>query len=105
MIGIETALGNLGTAVGGGALAGGATGYAAKKLAKILLVGVGVQFALFAYLDHHGLLDIQWQKLTQALAGVSHSLEMLPPWLTALGATVPVGARFVGEFFLGVKTA
>ena len=48
VLGFETALSNLGTAFGGSALAGGVTGFAAKKLAKIALAIVGVQLALFA---------------------------------------------------------
>jgi uncharacterized membrane protein (Fun14 family) len=104
-MGFETALGNLGTAFGGSALAGGVTGFAAKKVVKIALAVVGMQLAVVAYLDHEGFLDVQWQALDHALAGVHHSLQTLPPWLTALGATVPAGAGFVGGFLLGFKKA
>lgn len=105
MLGFETAVWNLGTVFGGSALAGGVTGFAAKKVAKIALAVVGVQLAVFAYLDHTGLLDVHWQAFTHALADVSRSIQTLPPWLTALGASVPIGAGFVGGFFLGFKKA
>ena len=105
MLGFETALGNLGTAFGGSTLAGGVTGFAAKKLAKIVLAIVGVQLALFAYLDHQGVLNIHWEALDQVLAGIHHSLQTIPPWLTALGATIPLGAGFVGGFLFGFKKA
>lgn len=105
MIGFETALGNLGTAFGGSALAGGVTGFAAKKLAKIAVAIVGVQLAVFAYLDRQGLLDVHWEALDHALANAHESLQTLPAWLTALGTTLPVGAGFVGGFFLGFNRA
>lgn len=104
-MGFETVLGNLGTAFGGSALAGGITGFAAKKLAKIVLAVVGVQLAVFVYLDHQGLLDVQWQALDNVLAGVYQSVQTLPPWLTALSTTVPIGVGFVGGFLLGFKKA
>ncbi|EMA53267.1 MULTISPECIES: FUN14 domain-containing protein [Halococcus] len=104
-MGFETALGNLGTAFGGSALAGGVTGFAAKKLAKIAVAIVGIQLAVVTYLDHQGMLDVQWAALDHALAGAQQSLQTVPPWLTALGTTLPVGAGFVGGFFLGFKRA
>jgi len=105
VFGFETALANLGTAFGGSALAGGVTGFAAKKVAKIAVAIVGAQLAVFAYLDHQGLLDVRWRALDHALASAQESLQTLPAWLTALGTTLPVGAGFVCGFFLGFRRA
>lgn len=58
MLGFETALINLRTAFGGSALAGHITSFAAKKLAKIVLAIVGIQLALFTYLDYQGVLSV-----------------------------------------------
>lgn len=104
-MGIETTLWSLGTTFGGGALAGGVTGFAAKKIAKIAVALVGVQLAVFAYLDHTGLLDVHWHAFGDALAGIHQSMQTLPSWLMALGATVPIGAGFVGGFFFVFKKA
>ena len=103
MLGIESVFGNLGVAFGGSALAGGVTGFAAKKLFKLVIALIGVQLAIFAYLDHQGILDVQWQALDTALAGVHQSLQSVPSWLTAVGATLPIGAGFVGGFLVAFK--
>jgi uncharacterized membrane protein (Fun14 family) len=103
VLGIESVFGNLGVAFGGSALAGGVTGFAAKKLLKLVIALIGVQLAIFAYLDHQGILDVQWQALDTALAGVHQSLQSVPSWLTAVGATLPIGAGFVGGFLVAFK--
>ena len=58
VLGFEIALSNLGTAFGGSALADRITGFAAKKLAKIVLAIVGIQLALSTYLDYQGVLSV-----------------------------------------------
>lgn len=97
--------GQLGIATGGSLVAGGVVGFAAKKLVKLAVAVIGAQLALFAYLDHEGVLDVHWQALDVALAAAGRHVGMLPGWLTTLGMTVPIGAGFVGGFLVGFKRA
>jgi len=105
MMGFTPTLGSLVPVVGGSTLAGGITGFAAKKLVKLVLALVGVQLAIIAYLDHQGILNVHWEALDTALASIQQSLQVFPSWLTALGATLPIGVGFVGGFLFGFKTA
>jgi uncharacterized membrane protein (Fun14 family) len=97
--------GQLGIATGGSLVAGGVVGFAAKKLVKLAVAVIGAQLALFAYLDHEGVLDVHWQALDGALAAAGRHVGALPRWLTTLGMTVPIGAGFVGGFLVGFKRA
>jgi uncharacterized membrane protein (Fun14 family) len=102
---VGSVVGQLGMATGGSLVTGGVVGFAAKKLVKLAVAVIGAQLALFAYLDHAGVLDVHWQELDEALAAVGQHVGVLPEWLTALGMAVPIGARFVGGFLVGFKRA
>lgn len=103
MLGIESVFGNIGAVFGGSALAGGVTGFAAKKLVKLVVALVGIQLAIVAYLDYRGILDVQWQAFDSALAGLHQSFQLVPSWLATVGATLPIGAGFVGGFLVAFK--
>ncbi len=95
----------LGLEFGGGAFIGGIIGFAAKKVAKLIAVIVGLELALFKFLESRGIMSVDWDKLT---AGMVKSTEAAqggapPSWVTTLLSTLSVSAGFVGGFMLGFR--
>ncbi|MDS0298676.1 FUN14 domain-containing protein [Halogeometricum sp. S1BR25-6] len=95
----------LGFEFGGGAVVGGIIGFAAKKVAKLLAVVVGLQMALFKFLESRGILAVDWERLT---AGMLKTTETAasgapPSWLSTLLSTLSVSAGFTGGFLVGFK--
>ena len=98
----------IGLEVGGGAVVGGIIGFAAKKVAKIIAVLVGIELALFKFLETRGILQVDWDAITgtatnatEAAGGAAGSQP--PSWLTSLLLTLPVSAGFTGGFLLGFR--
>ncbi len=50
----------MGLEFGGGGLIGGIIGFAAKKVAKLIAVIVGIELALFKFLETRGILEVNW---------------------------------------------
>jgi uncharacterized membrane protein (Fun14 family) len=98
----------VGLEVGGGAVIGGLIGFAAKKVAKIIAVLVGLQLALFKVLETRGVLSVDWSALTGTAANASTAAgdaagSTPPSWAMSLLSTLPVGAGFTGGFLLGFR--
>jgi uncharacterized membrane protein (Fun14 family) len=98
---------SLGLEVGGGAVIGGVVGFAAKKIAKLIAVLIGLELALFKFLETRGVLEVDWDALsstagnaTDAATGAGGSP---PGWATSLLSALPVSAGFTGGFMLGFK--
>lgn len=95
----------LGIEFGGGAAIGGIIGFAAKKLAKLLAVIVGVQLMVFRYLESQGIIMVDWNRLsagilkTQARAQDAADIH----WLQSVVSTLSIGAGFTGGFMVGFK--
>jgi uncharacterized membrane protein (Fun14 family) len=102
---VGSVVSQLGIATGGSLVTGGVVGFAAKKLMKLVVAVIGAQLALFAYLDHAGVLDVHWQAVDGAFAAAGQYVGALPGWLTTLGMAAPIGAGFVGGFLVGFKRA
>ncbi len=54
---------SLGLEVGGGGVLGFLTGYAAKKVVKVVAVLIGAQLALFKFLETRGVLEVNWEAM------------------------------------------
>lgn len=95
----------LGLELGTGAVIGGIIGFAAKKVAKIIAVIVGLELALFKLLESRGILQVNWSKLgaTFLEAGETAASGQPPSWLMSILSTLSVGAGFTGGFLLGFK--
>jgi uncharacterized membrane protein (Fun14 family) len=97
----------IGFEAGGGAVIGGVIGFAAKKIAKLIAVIIGLELALFKFLETRGVLQVNWQKITNASANVTDAAQeggsAGAGYLDSLLSTLPVGAGFTGGFFLGFK--
>jgi uncharacterized membrane protein (Fun14 family) len=95
----------LGLEFGGGALVGGLIGFTAKKVAKLIAVIVGLELALFKFLESREILIVDWERLT---AGVVETAEAAasgtpPSWAMTILSTLSVSAGFTGGFLLGFR--
>lgn len=95
----------LGLEFGTGAVIGGVIGFAAKKVAKVIAVLVGLELALFKFLESRDILDVRWDKLGGAFldAGETAASGQPPSWLMSILSTLSIGAGFSGGFLLGFK--
>jgi uncharacterized membrane protein (Fun14 family) len=95
----------LGLQFGSGAVIGGLIGFAAKKVAKIIAILVGLELALFTFLESKGLISVKWDQLTAGLVGAGSGAAGAAPTstLTAFLSTLSVSAGFTGGFYLGFR--
>lgn len=95
----------LGLEIGSGAAVGALVGFAAKKTAKLVAVLVGIQLAVFKYLESREILTVDWERLTGGLMEAKQVAESStpPPWLDSILSTLSVSAAFTGGFLVGFK--
>jgi len=97
----------IGLEAGGGAVIGGVIGFAAKKIAKLIAVLIGLELALFKFLETRGVLDVNWERITDASANVTDAAQeggsAGAGYLDSILSTLPVGAGFTGGFFVGFQ--
>ncbi|WP_254274107.1 FUN14 domain-containing protein [Haloarcula marina] len=97
----------VGLEFGAGGLIGGLIGFAAKKVAKLIAVIVGLELALFKFLETRGILEVNWQAIggaaENATAAGTTAAGQPPSWLLSLLSALPVSAGFTGGFLVGFK--
>ncbi|MFB6117863.1 FUN14 domain-containing protein [Halosegnis sp.] len=95
----------LGLEFGSGAVIGGIIGFAAKKVAKLVAIIVGLELALFKFLESRGILTVDWERLTAGFVKASREAAAgaPPSWLQTILSTLSVSAGFTGGFMLGFK--
>jgi uncharacterized membrane protein (Fun14 family) len=95
----------LGIDVGGGAVIGGIIGFAAKKLAKVIAIILGLELALFKFLESQQILTVDWERLSAGLlgAGEAAASQTPPNWVMTVLETLSISAGFTGGFLLGFK--
>lgn len=95
----------LGLEFGTGAVIGGLIGFAAKKVAKLIAVIIGLELVLFKFLESRGILQVNWDRLGASFlsAGEAATSQTPPSWLATILSTLSIGAGFAGGFFLGFK--
>ncbi|QSG02958.1 FUN14 domain-containing protein [Natranaeroarchaeum sulfidigenes] len=87
---------------GGGALIGGIIGYATKRIAKVLAVIIGVQLALFRFLESKGIVIVDYDRLTHGLVATRDQVQD-PGWIVPIISTLSIGAGFIGGFWVGYR--
>ena len=94
----------LGLELGGGAMIGGIIGFAAKKVAKIIAVIIGLELALFKFLETRGVLQVDWGAIS---GGAQDSTESAgdggASLVSSLLSALPVSTGFTGGFLVGFK--
>jgi uncharacterized membrane protein (Fun14 family) len=96
----------LGLEFGSGAVVGGIIGFAAKKVAKIIAVLVGLELALFKFLESRGIISVDWNRLTAGLVGTAQDAATggaPPDWMMTILSTLSISAGFTGGFLVGFK--
>jgi len=97
----------LGLELGSGAVIGGIIGFAAKKVAKLIAVLVGIELALFKFLESREILSVDWEKLTGGFVEASQNAAngAPPSWVNTILSTLSISAGFTGGFMLGFRRA
>jgi uncharacterized membrane protein (Fun14 family) len=92
--------------LGFGGMAGAVVGYAAKKIAKLTAILLGLLFILLQVLAYNGYISINWG----AVQDSAHEVWADPSGVTLadrawamLTANLPFGGAFVAGFLLGFK--
>lgn len=95
----------LGLELGTGAVIGAVIGFAAKKIAKILAVIVGLELALFKFLESRGILSVDWDRLSAGILQTGEAAQgsTPPSWVSSILSTLSIGAGFTGGFMVGFK--
>jgi len=95
----------LGLEFGSGAVIGGLIGFTAKKVAKVVAIIVGLELALFKFLESREILTVDWGRLTAGLAGTAESAASgtPPSWVMTVLSTLSISAGFTGGFLLGFR--
>jgi uncharacterized membrane protein (Fun14 family) len=102
---IEINFQQLGLEFGSGAVIGGIIGFAAKKVAKVIAVLVGLELALFKFLESRGILTVDWEQMTAGIVRASQDAAAgtPPSWLQTILSTLSISAGFTGGFLIGFK--
>jgi len=95
----------LGIEFGTGAGIGAIIGFAAKKVAKLIAVLVGLELALFKFLESRGILTVDWERLSGGFmnAAEAGSATTPPSWMSSILSTLSVSAGFTGGFLVGFR--
>jgi uncharacterized membrane protein (Fun14 family) len=87
---------SLGLEVGGGGVLGFLTGYAAKKVVKIVAILIGAQLALFKFLETRGVLEVNWEALYTGAANTTTAAANATVGGNASGNATANGANAAG---------
>jgi uncharacterized membrane protein (Fun14 family) len=96
----------LGMQMGGSALMGAVIGFAAKKVAKVIAIIIGLELVLFKFLESRGVLTVNWERLTNASqTAADQGAQATQSLIDTFVSTAGIGASFAGGFLLGFKRA
>lgn len=95
----------LGLEFGSGAVIGALIGFTAKKVAKVVAIIIGLELALFKFLESRGILSVDWAALSGGLvsAGDAAVSQTPPSWLMTILSTLSITGGFAGGFLLGFR--
>ena len=89
---------------GGGVILGFATGYALKKLVKVVLLVLGVFTVGLLILAYYGIIAVNWDKLAllveRAISGAQATAYSMQSFIIA---SIPFAGAFTAGFILGFK--
>jgi len=92
--------------LGFGGVAGALVGYSAKKLTKLVAVGLGIIFILMQVLVHEGFITVNWMAVQTTAHGVwsdPQGTTLADRAWNILVANLPFGGGFIAGFAVGFK--
>jgi uncharacterized membrane protein (Fun14 family) len=89
--------------LGTGAVVGFVVGYAIKKVAKLIVVLIGIFLLALVYLSSQSILKVNYDKLIEVVSGWLGGAGQAVGWLTSIVAVLPFAGSFMAGFFLGFK--
>ncbi len=94
---------SLGYQLGVGAIGGFITGYAVKKISKLIAIVVGLFLMALIYLGTQGIVSINYEALWEALANALGGAESVFSWIVDIMSLLPFAGSFIAAFLLGLK--
>lgn len=88
---------------GTGGILGFVVGYAVKKVTKILAVIAGLLALALLYLGFQGIINVNYDKLSQMVEGFTGNLGQASSFLTPLIANLPFAGSFAVGAAIGLK--
>lgn len=89
--------------LGLGAVGGFIVGFAVKKLAKLLIILLGVFVLILLYLGTSGVISINYSALWNTIVGWLGGAGQAASWLVGLISLIPFLGSFLVGFLLGFK--
>jgi uncharacterized membrane protein (Fun14 family) len=92
--------------LGFGGAAGLVVGYAAKKMTKLVAIGLGVLFIVIQLLAYQGLITVNWTEVQSTAEGVwtdPAGRTIADRLWSIITANLPFGGGFAAGFALGFK--
>jgi uncharacterized membrane protein (Fun14 family) len=89
--------------LGIGGIGGFVVGYAFKKISKLIIVLIGLFIIALLYLGTSGIININYQRLFDALANSLGLAREAAGWLIGLISLLPFLGSFIVGFLLGFK--
>lgn len=101
---VDINLQQLGLEFGSGAVIGALIGFTAKKVAKLLAILIGLELALFKFLESKGYITVRWDELSGGLLQArDQARDIDASWIEPIISTLSVGGGFAGGFYLGFR--
>ncbi|MDP2900897.1 MAG: FUN14 domain-containing protein [Candidatus Bathyarchaeota archaeon] len=91
------------TQLGVGGVAGLCTGYALKKIGKLVAVLVGIAFLGLELLAYKGIISINYSALQEWASGLIGQVGEAEGILTLIIGNLPFASSFLVGFALGIK--
>lgn len=85
--------------LGAGGAIGFLAGYAIKKLARLVAVGLGLLILLLMVLNYYGIVEVRW---TQLIGVGEEALQWLSQHYTTLASFAVQNMPFAGSFAAGL---
>jgi uncharacterized membrane protein (Fun14 family) len=91
------------TQLGVGGLAGLCSGYAMKKMGKVIAFIIGIVFLFLQLLAYQGFITINYQPLIEWANGITSQIGLAESALIVIIANLPFGGGFLAGFVIGLK--